>query len=159
MCHVALIEPHKTELHLEEKPVDGAKAAVSPAKSLRKRSRAVLALPKGLVDRGEKAQTAAIREVREETGIVAEPVAKLADNKYVYVRTWGDGERVFKIVSFYLMRYVSGEIDDLAQEMRIEVKRALWVPLSEAGKQIAYSNERKVLREAQEYVEAKGLSR
>lgn len=159
VCHVALIEPHKTELHLEEKPVDGAKAAVSPAKSLRKRSRAVLALPKGLVDRGEKAQTAAIREVREETGIVAEPVAKLADNKYVYVRTWGDGERVFKIVSFYLMRYVSGEIDDLAQEMRIEVKRALWVPLSEAGKQIAYSNERKVLREAQEYVEAKGLSR
>jgi 8-oxo-dGTP pyrophosphatase MutT (NUDIX family) len=109
------------------------------------------------VDRGEKAQAAAVREVREETGIIAEPVTKLANNKYVYVRTWGDGERVFKIVSFYLMRYVSGDIDNLAQEMRIEVKRALWVPLSEAGRQIAYSNERKVLREAEEYVKAKGL--
>src|SRR6202167_4815559 len=158
VCHVALIEPHKTELHLEEKPVDGAKAAVSPAKSLRKRSRAVLALPKGLVDRGEKAQTAAIREVREETGIVAEPVAKLADNKYVYVRTWGDGERVFKIVSFYLMRYVSGEIDNLASDMRIEVKRALWVPLADAAANLAYSNERKVLRQARDYLETHGVS-
>ncbi|MGA7631617.1 MAG: NUDIX domain-containing protein [Terriglobales bacterium] len=155
--HVALIEPHKTEPHMEETPVDGARAGASPAKSPRKRGRAVLALPKGLVDRGEKAQAAAVREVREETGIIAEPVTKLVDNKYVYVRTWGDGERVFKIVSFYLMRYVSGDIDNLAQEMRIEVKRALWVPLSEAGKQIAYSNERKVLREAEEYVKAKGL--
>jgi 8-oxo-dGTP pyrophosphatase MutT (NUDIX family) len=142
---------------MEETPVDGARAAASPAKSPRKRGRAVLALPKGLVDRGEKAQAAAVREVREETGIIAEPVTKLADNKYVYVRTWGDGERVFKIVSFYLMRYVSGDIDNLAQEMRIEVKRALWVPLGEAGRQIAYSNERKVLREAEEYVKAKGL--
>ena len=77
----------------------------------------------------------------------------LSDNKYVYVRTWGDGKRVFKIVSFYLMRYVSGEIDNLAPEMRIEVKRALWVPLADAAKQLAYSNERKVLRQAQEYLE------
>jgi 8-oxo-dGTP pyrophosphatase MutT (NUDIX family) len=113
----------------------------------------VFGLPKGLVDPGEKAQAAAVREVFEETGIVAEPVTKLADNKYVYVRTWGDGERVFKIVSFYLMRYVSGEIDDLATDMRIEVKRALWVPLAEASRQLAYSNERKVLRQAQDYLE------
>src|SRR5580698_10007960 len=146
--HVALIEPQKSEPH-----TGGSRAAKAP----RKRSRAVLGLPKGLVDAGEKPQAAAIREVQEETGIIAEPVTKLADNKYVYVRTWGDGERVFKIVSFYLMRYVSGDIDNLAQEMRIEVKRALWVPLSEAGRQIAYSNERKVLREAEEYVKAKGL--
>jgi hypothetical protein len=60
-------------------------------------------------------------------------------------------------VSFYLMRYVSGEIDDLAAEMRIEVKRALWVPLADARKQLAYSNERKVLRQAQEYLETQGL--
>ncbi len=93
----------------------------------------MFALPKGLVDPGEKPQAAALREVREETGIVAEPVTKLADNKYVYVRTWGDGKRVFKIVSFYLMRYVSGEIDNLTSDMRIEVKRALWVPLADAA--------------------------
>lgn len=135
--HVALIEPQK------ETP--------KPTKTPRKRSRAVFALPKGLVDPGEKPQTAAVREVREETGIVAEPVTKLCDNKYVYVRTWGDGQRVFKIVSFYLMRYVSGEIDDLTADMRIEVKRALWVPLADASRQLAYSNERKVLSQAKEY--------
>jgi 8-oxo-dGTP pyrophosphatase MutT (NUDIX family) len=96
--------------------------------------------------------------VREETGIVAEAIAKLSDNKYVYVRTWGDGKRVFKIVSFYLMRYVSGEIDNLTPDMRIEVRQALWVPLADARKQLAYSNERKVLRQAEDYVEKQGLS-
>jgi 8-oxo-dGTP pyrophosphatase MutT (NUDIX family) len=141
--HVALIEPQK------ETP--------EPAKNLRTRRVAVLGLPKGLVDPGEKPQAAAVREVREETGIVAKPIAKLADNKYVYVRSWGDGERVFKIVSFYLMRYVSGEIDNLAAEMRVEVKRALWVPLADATRHLAYSNERKVLRQAREYVETEGL--
>jgi 8-oxo-dGTP pyrophosphatase MutT (NUDIX family) len=149
--HVALIEPQKNEPQKESpKPAS--------AKTPRKRSRAVLALPKGLVDPGEKPQAAAVREVREETGIVAEPVTKLSDNKYVYVRTWGDGKRVFKIVSFYLMRYVSGEIDDLTSDMRIEVRQALWVALADAGKQLAYSNERKVLRQAEDYVEKQGLS-
>lgn len=143
--HVALIEPQKET------------SEAAPASTPRKRTRAVLTLPKGLVDPGEKAQAAAVREVLEETGIVAEPVIKLSDNKYVYVRTWGDRKRVFKIVSFYLMRYVSGEIDNLATDMRIEVKQALWVPLTEAAKRLAYSNERKVLRQAQEYVEANRL--
>jgi 8-oxo-dGTP pyrophosphatase MutT (NUDIX family) len=142
--HVALIEPHKSEPQ-EETP--------KRAKTPRKLSAAVLALPKGLVDPGEKPQAAAVREVFEETGIVAELVTKLADNKYVYVRSWGDGARVFKIVTFYLMRYVSGEIDNLAADMRIEVARALWVPLADAPKQLAYSNERKVLRQAQEHLE------
>ena len=145
---VALIEPQK----------ESPKPAPKPAKTPRKRSRSVLALPKGLVDPGEKPEAAAVREVREETGIVAEPLTKLCDNKYVYVRTWGDGERVFKIVSFYLMRYVSGEIDNLTSDMRIEVKRALWVPLADAASQLAYSNERKVLRQAQDYLEKQGLS-
>jgi 8-oxo-dGTP pyrophosphatase MutT (NUDIX family) len=141
--HVALIEPQK-----EDSP---------DLKTARKRA-AVLCLPKGLVDEGEKAEAAAIREVYEETGIKAAVVTKIVDTKYVYVRTWGDGERVFKIVSFYLMRYVSGEIDDVEPEMRVEVKRALWVPLAGATKQMAYSGERKVVLEAERYVEANGLT-
>jgi 8-oxo-dGTP pyrophosphatase MutT (NUDIX family) len=146
--NVALIEPHKAEPHEE---------ISKPAKTPHKRSREVFTLPKGLVDPGEKAQAAAVREVQEETGLVAEPVIKLSDNKYVYVRAWGDGKRVFKIVSFYLMRYVSGEIDNLAADMRIEVKRALWVPLADATRQLAYSNERKVLRQAQGYLAKNSL--
>jgi 8-oxo-dGTP pyrophosphatase MutT (NUDIX family) len=153
--HVALIEPQKNEPQKSEPPKERSK----PAKTPRKRSRALLALPKGLVDEGEKPQAAAVREVKEETGIVAEPVTKLCDNKYVYVRTWGDGKRVFKIVSFYLMRYLSGEIDSLTSDMRIEVKQSLWVPLADAARQLAHSNERKVLRQAQEYLEqTRGLA-
>ena len=143
VCNVALIEPQKENS--------------TPAKRPRKRTRAVLALPKGLVDPGEKPMATALREVKEETGVQAEPVTKLVDIKYVYVRTWGDGERVFKIVSFYLLRYVSGEIDNLTPDMRIEVKRALWVPLDDASRQLAYSNERKVLRLAQDYLETHGV--
>jgi 8-oxo-dGTP pyrophosphatase MutT (NUDIX family) len=147
---IALIEPQKSEAAEESSKLKpGGK---------RRSVRAVLTLPKGLVDSGEKAQAAAVREVFEETGIVAEPVIKLADNKYVYVRSWGDGQRVFKIVSFYLMRYVSGEIDDLKEDMRIEVKQAVWVPLSDSVKRLAYSNERKVVRQAEEYLNAHGLS-
>jgi Holliday junction resolvase-like predicted endonuclease len=55
------------------------------------------------------------------------------------------------------MRYLSGEIDNLASEMRIEVKSAMWVPIAEAAKKLAYSNERKVLRQAQDYLETNPL--
>ncbi len=153
--HVALIEPKKSEPEKNEAADD--RPRIASVKTARKSSRAVLSLPKGLVDPGEKPEAAAIREVREETGIVAEPVTKLCDNKYVYVRTWGDGERVFKIVSFYLMRYAGGEIDNIAEDMRIEVNRALWVPVADAARQLAYSNERKVLRQAQDYLGKQGL--
>jgi 8-oxo-dGTP pyrophosphatase MutT (NUDIX family) len=169
--HVALIEPRKAEPRKDE-PKQNVPSNTDPqsdgpsveksrqttfAKKAPRKTTAVLALPKGIVDSGEKPQAAAVREVREETGIIAEPVTKLADNKYVYVRSWGDGERVFKVVSFYLMRYVSGEIDNLTSDMRVEVKRASWIPLAEAAKKLSYGNERKVLREAQEYLEATGI--
>jgi 8-oxo-dGTP pyrophosphatase MutT (NUDIX family) len=123
-------------------------------RAVRGKAKAVLCLPKGLVDPGEKALEAALREVREETGITATPVKKLADIKYMYVRTWGDGERVFKIVSFYLLRYESGEIDDVTDAMRVEVARALWVPLEEAPKLLAYKGEKQMAKQALEYVMA-----
>jgi 8-oxo-dGTP pyrophosphatase MutT (NUDIX family) len=115
-------------------------------------SKAVLCLPKGLVDPGEKALDAALREVREETGITASMVSKLADIKYMYVRSWGDGERVFKIVSFYLLRYESGEIDHISQAMRIEVARASWIRLADAPKLLAYKGEKQMAKQALEYV-------
>ncbi len=127
--------------------------AASPRKrAVRPKSKSVLCLPKGLVDPGEKALDAALREVREETGITAVPITKLADIKYVYVRTWADHERVFKIVSFYLLRYESGRIDEISHEMRIEVARAKWVRLEEAPKLLAYRGEKQMASKALDYV-------
>ena len=139
---LAVIEPQREE----------AEASKS-GKSDKKRHKQVLALPKGLVDPGEKAETAALREVREETGISGTALAKLTDIKYVYVRTWGDGQKVFKIVSFYLLRYDAGTIDAIAPEMRIEVKRALWIPLEEADRRLTYRREREVIRLARKYLD------
>ncbi|HET7891535.1 MAG TPA: NUDIX domain-containing protein [Candidatus Sulfotelmatobacter sp.] len=130
-------------------------SAEEPAKpTSRSKPKAVLCLPKGLIDPGEKPLDAALREVREETGITAVPITKLGDSKYVYVRSWGDGERVFKIVSFYLLRYESGEIDKISPEMRIEVARAKWVLLHDAAKQLAYGGEKQMARQAMEYLDA-----
>jgi 8-oxo-dGTP pyrophosphatase MutT (NUDIX family) len=112
----------------------------------------VLALPKGLVDPGEKPAETAVREVREETGIRGTVLAKLADIKYMYVRSWGDRQRVFKIVSFYLLRYESGTIDDVSEAMRIEVKQARWIPLEGAERKLAYPGERNVIRLAREHL-------
>lgn len=127
----------------------GKGKTVKPVKT----AKPVLALPKGLVDPGEKPIETALREVYEETGLTAEVVTKLADIKYIYTRTWAGGERVFKIVSFYLMRYRSGTIDEIAKEMRIEVGRALWIELHAATKLLAYKGEKQMVRKAIEYVE------
>ncbi|HEX8815613.1 MAG TPA: NUDIX domain-containing protein [Terriglobales bacterium] len=118
----------------------------------------LLALPKGLVDPGEKPEQTALREVREETGLTASLITKLGDIKYAYVRTWGDNERVFKIVSFYLLKYESGEIDNISNDMRIEVKRALWIPLENAVAKLAYRGEKDIARRAQAHVKESQLS-
>jgi 8-oxo-dGTP pyrophosphatase MutT (NUDIX family) len=129
-------------------------AATDQHRSARKKTKSVLALPKGLVDPGEKPLETALREVREETGVIADLITKLGDIKYVYSRSWGDGERVFKIVSFYLMGYRSGRIDQIKPDMRIEVARARWVPLDDAPKLLAYKGEKQMAQRALGYVVA-----
>ncbi len=142
---LAAIEPHM------ERPKKSAKKTLP----IRKQSAAaVTALPKGAIDHGEKPQQTALREVREETGLQADVIAKLADIKYVYVRNWGDRARVFKIVSFYLLLYRSGRLGNISPEMRIEVQRAFWLPLEDAASALSYKGEREVVERASEYVKA-----
>ena len=105
----------------------------------------VWALPKGLIGSGEGAEATALREVAEETGVEAVPIEKLGDVRYVY--TWA-GERVFKIVSFFLFRYVRGRLGDIPAEHAHEVAEAKWLPLDEAPKLLAYKGEREMAEKA-----------
>ncbi len=114
-------------------------------------SKETLALPKGLIDPGEKPDQTALREIHEETGAVGELVTKLKDIKYFYVRNWGDGARVFKVVSFYLVLYRSGKLGNITPEMRTEVKRAIWLPLDDY-EHLSYKGEREVAQAAWTYV-------
>ena len=109
------------------------------------------ALPKGLIGPGETPQETALREGWEETGVRARLVSKLGDIRYVY--TW-EGERVFKIVSFYLARATGGRIGDLPPGMEIEVAEAGWLPLADAPRLLAYRGEREMSERALEILVA-----
>ena len=95
----------------------------------------VLALPKGHPEGDESGADAALREIREETGVEASLVAKLGDIRYWYQR---DGKRIAKVVSFFLFDYVSGEPGGDP----FEVEEARWMPLDEAAKALSYRGER-----------------
>jgi 8-oxo-dGTP pyrophosphatase MutT (NUDIX family) len=125
-------------------------AAIRPAG----RKRGLWALPKGNIGPDEKPEAAALREVAEETGVEARPVTKLGDVRYVY--TWA-GERIFKVVSFYLFRYRGGRLGDIAPEQRVEVAEARWLPLHEAPQLLAYRGEREMAERALAFIRDNGL--
>jgi 8-oxo-dGTP pyrophosphatase MutT (NUDIX family) len=112
------------------------------------------ALPKGNVGRGEAPEVTALREVTEETGVEGASQGKLGDVKYVYTRR---GQRVFKVVSFYLVRYRRGRIDDVPDVYRHEVAEARWLPLEEAPRLLAYRGEREMAKEALTRLEAEAV--
>jgi 8-oxo-dGTP pyrophosphatase MutT (NUDIX family) len=114
----------------------------------------VWALPKGLVGPGESPADTALREVAEETGIEGRLVEKLGDVRYVY--TWS-GERVFKVVSFFLVRYVRGRLGDIPDRFRHEVAETRWLPLDEAPKLLSYKGEREMAAKALERIAERAL--
>ena len=105
----------------------------------------IWALPKGLVGTSESPEETAVREVEEETGVRATLERKLGDVRYVY--TWA-GQRVFKVVSFYLLRYRGGRLGDLTPEHAHEIGEARWLPLAEAPSLLAYKGEREMAERA-----------
>jgi len=106
----------------------------------------VLALPKGHIDPGENEVQAATREVREETGVVGEPVRELGESRYWYRR---DGQTIPKSVLFFLFEYVEGDTDDHDDE----VEEARWMPLAEAQSELSHAAEREIVARAVAYLE------
>jgi 8-oxo-dGTP pyrophosphatase MutT (NUDIX family) len=98
----------------------------------------VLALPKGHPDGAETPEATALREVHEETGVRGEVVGKLGDVRYWYQR---GGRRVSKLVTFFLLEYVSGDVADHDHE----VEEARWMPLRSAARSLTYAGEREMV--------------
>ena len=105
------------------------------------------ALPKGRIDAGERGEETALREVAEETGAHGRSLGKLGDVKYVY--TW-DRERIFKVVSFFLVRYSGGRLGEIPEAFRHEVAEVRWLPLEDAPRLLSYGGERDMARMALE---------
>ena len=99
----------------------------------------VLGLPKGHPEAGESARDAAIREVREETGVEAELIEPLGEVEYTYERS---GQQILKRVAFFLFEYRSGDVADHDHE----IEDARWMPLREAATQLSYQGEREMVR-------------
>ena len=103
------------------------------------------ALPKGGIGSGEDPGATALREVEEETGAHGRLDRKLGDVRYVY--TW-DGERIFKVVSFFLVRWSGGRLGEIAPEFAVEVAEVRWLPLEDAPRLLAYGGERDMAAKA-----------
>ena len=99
--------------------------------------------PKGHLEEGESTEQAAVREVEEETGIKAEIIQKIGQSKYNLTK---NGENIFKVVTIYLMRFISG---DLTPQIT-EVSNVIWLPYEEALKKLSYPKDKDLLRKAKE---------
>jgi 8-oxo-dGTP pyrophosphatase MutT (NUDIX family) len=103
------------------------------------------ALPKGLIEPGEPAEHAAQRETREEAGLSGTIITKIDTIKYSYVAKWEKpATRVFKIVTFYLLRFTEGD----PSKHDCEVDRVEWFPIDKAISTASYSQEKAVLKKA-----------
>lgn len=100
-------------------------------------------LPKGIIDPGETPETAALREVREEAGILCEIVAPLEVIEYWFAAAYDGGpkKRYHKKVHFYLMNFLSGDVEDHDQE----VSEARWVEINEASEMLAFDSEKNLI--------------
>lgn len=106
-------------------------------------------LAKGLIEKGEPTEVAALREVKEEAGIKAKVLDKIGKSTYFYTFK---GDRIFKIIIFYLMRFLS-ETGNGVDEVEIEKKE--WLPYKEAYEKLTFDSEKRILEKAKKILREK----
>jgi 8-oxo-dGTP diphosphatase len=107
-------------------------------------------LPKGLIGKNEETEAAAIREVREETGLETEMISPIDTVEYWYFSGSGSSRvRFHKLVHFFLLSYRSGKTEDHDHE----VNEARWVEITRAEEMLAFSSEKKIVARAREMIE------
>jgi ADP-ribose pyrophosphatase YjhB (NUDIX family) len=126
--------------------VDAAGERAALIGRLDRRGRLLWSLPKGHLEEGETAEQAAVREVEEETGIIADVRAFLGSIDYWFV---AEDRRIHKTVHHYLLDARGGELSDAD----VEVTEVAWVPLAELDTRLAYADERRLVRRAAQILE------
>ena len=123
--------------------VDDVRRKAALIGRLDRRGRLLWSLPKGHIEAGETAEQAAVREVKEETGIIGRVVAPLGTIDFWFV---AEDRRVHKTVHHFLLRALGGDLCD----DDVEVAEVAWVPLGELESRLAYADERRLVRRATE---------
>lgn len=98
--------------------------------------------PKGWIDEGEKAEQAAVREVREEGGVEAKIIKKLSTVKIFF--TDQNGEKVMKFITYFVMEWMR----DLPEGPGWETEEVKWADLADGLELLAFGSEKKLLKEA-----------
>lgn len=109
--------------------------------ALRDPKKAYWGFPKGHINSGEKSKEAALREIKEETNIEAKVIKRLGDSRYIFTR---DGKKVFKVVVYFLLRYVSGDL----KPQDLEVLELNWYEPEEALKLLSFKKDQEFLEKA-----------
>lgn len=113
--------------------------------AMRDPKKAYWGFPKGHINSGEKSEEAAVREIKEETDIEAKVIKKLGDSRYIFTK---EGKKVFKVVVYFLLRYVSGDLNP----QDLEVLELGWFEPNEALTILSFKKDKEMLKQALEIV-------
>lgn len=105
----------------------------------------VWALPKGLIEKGETPQEAALREIEEETAVKGRIIGELGEVSYWFNH---EGKRYFKTVKYFLVEFVEGEA-----KPNFEVSATEWFSLAQAINRLTYKSDKEILRKAIEILD------